>query len=61
VNLTARLGLFVYMYKKCDKKLHNSIKEHFECKKQQKQRQIRKKEKNSAKAGIETATFWLKK
>jgi hypothetical protein len=42
------------MYKKCDKNVHNSIKEHLNVKKERKQR------KKLAKAGIETAAFLLK-
>jgi hypothetical protein len=45
------------MYKKWDKKkVYNSIKEHLNVIKVRKKRRRKK----SAKAGIETATFWLK-
>jgi hypothetical protein len=62
VNLTARVVVCLHVqYKNCDKKVHDSIKEHLNVKKKKKEKKrSKKKEKFFAKAGIETATFWLK-
>jgi hypothetical protein len=44
------------MYKKWDKKVHNSLKERFNVINERKKETNKQ---NSARVGIETATFWL--